>query len=84
MFKTNSPMNEAKIEVVVKDRNGNFVSYKFLGVNELRNTCKSKDDEHETIYFVNINGVCVYSYLIFRCLSNYTEGLNWGKLTTLM
>ena len=74
-----------KITVTVKDiRTQQFVVYEFASLDELKNRRDSKNDNNEIIYFVMFNDTCVYSYLMFRCLANYTEGLNWGKLLTIM
>lgn len=73
------------ISVTVKNRKtGNFTVYDFESIQEFKSRAATKDDSDEVIYFVNINGTCVYSYLMFRCLANYTEGLSWGKLLTIM
>jgi len=73
------------ISVTVKNRKtGNFTVYDFESIQEFKSRAAAKDDNDEIIYFVNINGTCVYSYLMFRCLANYTEGLSWGKLLTIM
>ena len=65
-------------------KTGNFTVYDFESIQEFKSRAAAKDDNDEIIYFVNINGTCVYSYLMFRCLANYTEGLSWGKLLTIM
>lgn len=76
---------QAKITVTVKDKTTDqFVVYEFEGISELKNRPASKKDNDEIIYFVTVNGASVYSYLMFRCLANYTEGLNWGKLQTIL
>lgn len=73
------------ISVTVKNRKtGQFTVYDFESMQEFKSRAAVKNDEDEVIYFVNINGTCVYSYLMFRCLANYTEGLSWGKLLTIM
>lgn len=74
-----------KITVTVKDiRTQQFIVYDFASLDELKNRRDSKNDNNEVIYFVMLNDTCVYSYLMFRCLANYTEGLNWGKLLTIL
>jgi hypothetical protein len=74
-----------KITVTVKDiRTQQFLVYDFASLDELKNRRDSKNDNNEIIYFVMLNDTCVYSYLMFRCLANYTEGLNWGKLLTIL
>ncbi len=74
-----------KITVTVKDiRTQQFIVYDFARLDELKNRRDSKNDNNEIIYFVMLNDTCVYSYLMFRCLANYTEGLNWGKLLTIL
>ena len=74
-----------KITVTVKDiRTQQFIVYDFASLDELKNRRDSKNDNNEIIYFVMLNDTCVYSYLMFRCLANYTEGLNWGKLLTIL
>lgn len=74
-----------KITVTVKDvTTKQFVVYEFESIDELKNRTPSKKDNDEVIYFVTVNGASVYSYLMFRCLANYTEGLNWGKLQTIL
>ena len=73
------------ISVTVKNRKtGQFTVYDFDSLQEFKSRGANKNDDDEVIYFVNINGTCVYSYLMFRCLANYTEGLSWGKLLTIM
>lgn len=73
------------ISVTVKNKKtGQFTVYDFESMQEFKSRAAAKNDEDEIIYFVNINGTCVYSYLMFRCLANYTEGLSWGKLLTIM
>jgi hypothetical protein len=73
------------IKVTVKNNiSGNFLVYEFDSVDDLKCNAEMNQEKPETIYFVNVNGTSVYSYLMFRCLANYTEGLNWGKLASLM
>ena len=73
------------ISVTAKNKKtGQFTVYDFESMQEFKSRAAAKNDEDEIIYFVNINGTCVYSYLMFRCLANYTEGLSWGKLLTIM
>lgn len=77
--------NNSVISITVKNfKNGKFIVYEFDSVDDFRNTAKTKGESEEIIYFVSVNGTCVYSYLMFRCLANYTEGLNWGKLISLI
>ena len=73
------------ISVTVKNKKtGVFTVYDFDSIQELKTKANTNTIDDEIIYFVNVNGTCVYSYLMFRCLANYTEGLSWGKLLTIM
>lgn len=73
------------ISITTKNKFTNeFTIYSFESIDDLKQNASIKQDNEEIIYFVEVNGTCVYSYLMFRCIANYTEGLNWAKLITIM